>query len=82
MNQLKMLMLFIQTTDTSNLVKKTHYNTTINEIENKINDHNHAKQNTNQKFSKLTSENFHSRLPQATLPSKNDIANFVKKHRI
>ena len=29
----------IKTTDTSDLVKKADYNTKINEIENKINDH-------------------------------------------
>ena len=31
------------TTDTSNLVTKIDYNTKINEIENKANDHDHAK---------------------------------------
>ena len=33
----------IQTTDTSNLVKKACYNTKICEIENKMLDHNHDK---------------------------------------
>ena len=33
----------INTTDTSDLVKKTNYNTKINEIEKKISDNNHEK---------------------------------------
>ena len=67
----------INTTDTSNLVKKTDYNIKISEIENKINDHDYAKYITAQGFNKLISKNFASRLSQATLGSKNDIANFV-----
>ena len=38
MNYLKKL-----TIDTSNLVKKTDYNTNINEIKNNLNDYDHAK---------------------------------------
>ena len=37
------------------------------------------KYSTTQEFNKLTSENFTARLKQANLPSKSDIANFVKK---
>ena len=44
----------IQTTDTSNLVKKTDYNTKISEIEKKITDHDHDKYITTQEFNKLT----------------------------
>ena len=63
----------------SNLVKKTDYNTKINEIEKKITDHNHDKYITTPEFNKLTSENFAARLKQANLASKSDIANFVNK---
>ena len=38
----------INTTDSSDLVKKTDYNTKISEIENKINDHDHTKYITTQ----------------------------------
>ena len=69
----------ISTTDTSDLVKQTYYNTKITEIENKINDFGHAKYITAQKFDKLTSETFIASLAQANLASKNDMANFVKK---
>ena len=70
----------ISTTDTTNLVKrKTDYNTKINEIENKTNDHDHAKYITTQEFHKLTAGNFTARLAQTNLASKDDIANFVKK---
>ena len=68
-----------QTTDASNLVKETDYNTKINETENKINDHDHTKYITIQEFNELTSENFTTILAQGNLASKNDIANFVKK---
>ena len=63
-----------------NLVKKFCYNTQINEIENKItSDHDHDKYITAQKRNNLTSENVTTRLKQANLESKSDIANFVKK---
>ena len=58
----------------SNLVKKTDYNTKINEIEKKITDHDHDKYITTPEFNKLTSENFAARLKQANLASKSDIA--------
>ena len=41
--------------------------------------HDHDKYITTQEFKKLTSENFTSRLKQASLGSKNNIANFAKK---
>ena len=64
----------------SNLGKKTDYNTKINEIENKTAaDHDHDKYITTQEFNKLTSEHFTARLKQGNLPSKSDIANFVKR---
>ena len=49
----------------SNLVKKTDYNTKINEIEKKTTDHDHDQYVTIQEFHKLTAENFASRLAQA-----------------
>ena len=63
--------------------KKTEYNTKIIETENKITtDHDHDEYSTTQGFNKLTSENFtkrFTRLAQANLEIKSDIANFVKK---
>ena len=44
----------VQTSDTSDLVKKINCNTKINEIENKILDHGHDKSNTAQEFNKST----------------------------
>ena len=69
----------INTTDTSDLIKNTDYNTKINEIEKKITNHDHDKYITTQEFNKLTSDNFTARLAQANLASKNDIANFIKR---
>ena len=64
----------------SNLIRKSDYNTNINEIENKITtDHDYDKYITTQEFNKLTWANIPSRLAQAILASKIDIANFVKK---
>ena len=51
--------------------------TALTAVENKIPDH--SKYITTPEFNKLTAENFAARLAQANLPSKNDIANFVKK---
>ena len=52
----------------------------ISEIENKITtDHDHDKYITTQKFNKLTTKTFTTRLAQANLANKSDIANFVKK---
>ena len=60
-------------------MKKTDYNTKINEIENKIIDHDHDEYITTPEFNKLTSQNFIARLAQTNLASKSDIATFVKK---
>ena len=49
---------------------KTDYNTKINEIENKITDHDHDKYITTQGFNKLTSEDFTVRLAQTNLARK------------
>ena len=63
----------------SNLVKKPDYDTKISKIENKITiDRNHDKVITTQKFSLLAAQHFASRLAQANLANKSDIANFVK----
>ena len=63
----------------SNLVKKSDYNTKINEIEKKITDHSHDKYITTPEFNKLTSENFAARIKQANVASKSYIANLVNK---
>ena len=60
MNQLKKLMLFRLTTDTSRLVKKANYNKNFLKLP-KILDHNHEKLITTQTFSKLTAYNFAAR---------------------
>ena len=67
----------IQTNDTIDLVKKTDYSTKIDEIQIKIlNDYKYV---TTTEFNKLKLENFATRLKQAKLATKDDIANFVKK---
>ena len=65
--------------DLSNLVKKTDCNTQISEIEKKTTDYNHHNYITAVECNKFTAENFATRLKQANLGSKSDIANFVKK---
>ena len=55
-------------------LKKTDYNTKINEIE-KVTDHNHDKYKTTPKFNKLIAENFAARLTQANLVTKIDFNN-------
>ena len=65
----------------SNLVKKTDYNTKISEIVKKITDHDQDKYITAPEFYNLTAEKFAARLARTNLPSKSDIANFVKKPR-
>ena len=57
------------------LLKKTDYDTKVNEIENKITDHNHDKYITTPVFNKLTAENFAARLAQANLVTKTDFDN-------
>ena len=54
-----------QTTYTSDLTKKTNYNTKINEIEKKITDHDHEKYITTQEFNKLTVNNLAARFKKA-----------------
>ena len=51
----------IQTTDTSDFVKKADYDTKIGEIEKKITDHDH-KYITTQEFNRLKVDNFAARL--------------------
>ena len=53
-------------------LKKTDYNTKINDIEKKITDHNDDKYITTPEFNKLTVENFAGRLAQANLVTKTD----------
>ena len=69
----------INTTDISDLVKMSDYNTKINEIEKKITHHNHDKYIIIQEFYKLKTDNFTATLKQANLASKNDIGDSVKK---
>ena len=70
----------IQTSDTSNLVKKTGNDTTISKTEKKITDHDdNNKYITTQKFNKLYSENFAARLKQANLATKADITDFLEQ---
>ena len=54
------------------MLKRTEYNTKINEIEKKISDHSHDKYVASPEFNKLTAENFASRLAQANLITKTD----------
>ena len=68
-----------KTLNVSKLIKKTDYNTKINEIEKKITDHDHDKYITSPEFNKLTAEYFAAILKRANLVSKNEIAKFVNK---
>ena len=54
----------------SKLVKKTNYNTNVDTIEKKINDHNHQKYITTPEFNKLTLENIAARLKLANYQVK------------
>ena len=54
----------------STLVKKTDYDTKINELEKKLTDHKRDKYITTPECNKLTAENFASRLAQASLITK------------
>ena len=71
----------IKTTDTSNLVKKSDYDTKIGEIEKKILDHNHDKYIATQEFNKMMTDNFAARVKQANLASEKDISDFILKNR-
>ena len=68
----------MNTTDTSNLVKKADYDAKINEIENKITDHNHDKYINTQKFNESASQNFAVRLAHANLAGKTYFVDFIK----
>ena len=71
-----------QATDTSDLVKKTDYDTKIDETEKK-NDHDHNnKYITSQEFNKFTSGSFVARLAKVKLATKDDIADIIKKEDI
>ena len=71
----------IQTTDFRELIKKSYYETKIGETEKKIADHDQCnKYITTHEFNKLAADIFAVRLKQANLTSKNDIADFVKRH--
>ena len=59
-------------------LKKTGYNTKINEIEKAITVYDHDKYITTPEFNKLTAETFDARLVQANLARKSDIVNFAK----
>ena len=78
MIHLKKLKNAIQTTDTSDSIKKAHHNTKFVDIGKKILDHNHDKYVTTQEYKKLTTENFSERSKQTDLASKNNIAEFLK----
>ena len=70
--KIKYLVLVIQ-------LKKTDYNTKVNEIEKKITDHYHDKYITTPEFNKFTAEIFDLRLKHANLASKGVIDNFINK---
>ena len=65
----------LQIPNLSNLVKKTDYDTNVNEIEKKIIDHNRGKYITTSEFNELTAENFAARLTQSNLVTKTDFDN-------
>ena len=54
----------------SRLVKKTHSNTKITEIEKKLSDHNHDKYITTPEFNTLAADLFNARLAQVNLITK------------
>ena len=56
----------------SDLVKKTDYNTKINDIENILNNHNHDKYVATTEFNTLAANVFNARLAQANLITKTD----------
>ena len=62
-------------TDTSNLVRKTDYNTKITEIEKKITDHNHDRYITTTEYNTLATICFNARIAQANLITKTDFDN-------
>ena len=69
-----------KTSNVSNLVKKTDYNTKSNEREKTITDHDHSKKYiTTPEFNNLTAGDVAARLKQANLASERDSANFVNR---
>ena len=56
----------------SSLVKKSDYDTKINELEKKLSDHNHNKYITTPEFNTLAADVFNARLAQANLTTKTD----------
>ena len=67
----------INTTDTSNLVKKLIITQELMKLKTKL--LYHDKYITTRKLNKLTSDSVNARIAQANIVSKNDIAYFVKK---
>ena len=61
--------------DTSNLVKKTEYNTKVTEIKKKLTDHSHNKYITTTEFNKLATDAINARLVQADLVKYTDFDN-------
>ena len=59
-----------RTPNASNSVKKTDYNTKINDIEKKVTDHKHEKYISTPEFNKLISEKLVARLAQVDLVKK------------
>ena len=62
----------------SNLVKKSDYNTKINEIQKTVTDCSHDKYITTPEFNKLTAESFAARVAQANLVTKTDFHDKLK----
>ena len=58
-------------------LKKTDYNTKVNEIEKKLTDHDHDKYITTPEFITLAADVFNARLVQANLVTKTDFDNSV-----
>ena len=56
-------------------LKKTDYNTAVDETEKKIIDHDHDKYITIPEFNKLTAENFAAKLAHGNLVTKADFDN-------
>ena len=59
--------------------KKTDYDTKTSETKKKILDYNHGQYITTQEINNLTADNFAARFKEATLATKDDIVDFVKK---
>ena len=68
-----------QTTDTSDLLKKTNWNKKTNERENKFIDRDYGNYITNQESNKPTADTFTVRLKLTNSASKSYIADFLKR---